>query len=147
MSASATTSNPVPFSEPPWLCGLPSPYYNESHRRWQKECRAFISEHLTQHAMEWEAAETVPEHVFGDFAKANMLVPNLPAPLPVAWLKKLGLDTLLGGLKAEEFDYTHQAIYTSEVQPPTPPHPDIHQLTPSLPHRWPAPASPAPRAH
>lgn len=115
MTTPATT-NPIPFSEPPWLCGLPSPYYTPSHRRWQAACRAFITENLSQHAMEWETAETVPAHVYGDFAKANMLVPNLPAPLPAAWLRRLGLGELPGGLQVEEFDYTHQAIYTSEVR-------------------------------
>ena len=113
----APPTNPLPFSEPPWLSGLPSPYYTPSHRRWQSACRAFISEHLTQHAMEWEAAETVPAHVYGGFAAANMLAPNLPAPLPAAWLRRLGLGELPGALQVEEFDYTHQAIYTSEVGP------------------------------
>jgi len=114
-AAAARSSNPVPFSEPPWLAGLPSPYYTPSHRRWQAACRAFISDRLTRHAVEWEVAETVPAHVYGDFAAANMLAPNLPAPLPAAWLRRLGLGELPGGLSVDEFDYTHQAIYTSEV--------------------------------
>lgn len=54
----------VPFSEPPWLCGLPSPYYNESHWRWQKYCRDFIDENLTKYALDWENAEEVPEEVY-----------------------------------------------------------------------------------
>lgn len=105
----------VPFSEPPYLSGLPSPYYNESHLRWQKTCRAFISENLLKHAIEWEREETVPEHVFTKFAEANFLIPNLPAPLPVAWLKKLGIHEMPGGIKVEEWDYLHTAIYIDEV--------------------------------
>src|SRR4051812_12445543 len=31
----------VPFSEPPYIVGLPSPYYKETHLRWQKACRKF----------------------------------------------------------------------------------------------------------
>ncbi|EKG19592.1 Acyl-CoA oxidase/dehydrogenase type 1 [Macrophomina phaseolina MS6] len=106
---------PTPFAEPPWLAGLPSPYYNASHRKWQRDIRAFIEEHLLQHAFEWEREETVPPHVFETFAAANMLLPNLPAPLPVEWLKKLGIHELLGGLKVEEFDYVHGAIYCDEM--------------------------------
>ncbi|KAI9827459.1 MAG: hypothetical protein M1832_004808 [Thelocarpon impressellum] len=106
---------PVPFSEPPWLNGLPSPYYNESHRRWQKICRAFIDENLTQHAMNWEREEAVPDEVWHKFAAANFLVPSLPAPLPVQWLKKLGVHEMPGGLKVEDWDYIHTAIYTDEM--------------------------------
>mgnify|MGYP001561870418 CR=1 FL=1 len=52
--------------------------------------RAFMEENLLKHAMEWEREETVPEHVFKKFADANFLIPNLPAPLPVEWLKEAG---------------------------------------------------------
>ncbi|GAB7356572.1 hypothetical protein MBLNU459_g7306t1 [Dothideomycetes sp. NU459] len=107
---------PVPFSEPPWLMGLPSPYYNESHRKWQKSCRAFIHEHLHQHAMEWENDGDVPAHVFDTFSKHDMLIPNLPAPLPVAVLKGLGIHELLGGLKVEDYDHIHFSIYISEMK-------------------------------
>lgn len=65
--------------------------------------------------MEWETAETVPPHVWDNFAKANMLIPSLPAPLPVAWLKKLGIHDILGVVKVEEWDYLHMAIYSDEV--------------------------------
>jgi hypothetical protein len=66
--------------------------------------------------MEWDQNELVPESVFKTFAEHNMLVPSLPAPLPVDWLKKLGIHTLLGGVKVEEFDYLHMMIYTDEVR-------------------------------
>lgn len=106
---------PVPFSEPPYLAGLPSPYYSHSHLKWQKACRAFIQENLHQHAMEWETEEDVPSEIFQKFAAANMLVPSLPAPLPVDWLKKLGVHDILGAVTVEEWDYTHTAIYTDEA--------------------------------
>lgn len=106
---------PTPFAEPSWLAGLPSPYHTASHRKWQRDIRSFIEEHLLQHAFEWDTQETVPPHVFETFAQANMLVPNLPAPLPAAWLRRLGLGELLGGLKVEDFDYLHNAIYCDEM--------------------------------
>ena len=106
---------PVPFSEPPYLCGLPSPYYTSSHILWQKACRAFIDQNLSQYAMEWEREGAVPEHIFSTFAEANMLIPALPAPLPVAWLKKLGINSILGTVKIEEWDYLHTMIYCDEV--------------------------------
>ena len=115
MAKPVISQNPVPFSEPPWLCGVPSPYYNDSHRKWQRACRGFIAEHLNDYAVEWEKAEHVPSHVYGDFAAARMLIPSLPAPLPVAQLKKAGIYELPGGLRVEDFDYFHGAIYGHEM--------------------------------
>ncbi|KAJ5515542.1 hypothetical protein N7527_007102 [Penicillium freii] len=88
--------NPIPFSEPPYLRGLPSPYITPAHRRFQQACRKFATENLIQHALEWEREGTVPEHVFHTFCKHNMLLPNMPAPLPVDWLKRLGINDILG---------------------------------------------------
>lgn len=107
---------PIPFSEPPWLLGLPSPYYNDSHKKWQKICRAFISQHLTPDALEWETDGNVPEHVFQTFSQHNMLLPNLPAPLPINMLKRMGITELEGGLEIEKFDYMHFAIYITEMR-------------------------------
>ena len=106
---------PVPFSEPPWLSGLPSPYYTESHRTWQKACRTFIQQNLLDRALEWDANETLPDTVFSVFAECRMLLPSLPAPLPVGWLKRLGIHDFLGVLKVDDFDYLHCAIYIDEV--------------------------------
>jgi acyl-CoA dehydrogenase len=105
----------IPFAEPPWINGLPTPIFKETHFKWQAAIRPFIEKHLLTHAREWERAETVPDHVFSDFAKANMLIPALPAPLPVAWLKRLGIHELLGGLKVEDFDYLHAIIFADEM--------------------------------
>jgi acyl-CoA dehydrogenase len=106
----------IPFSEPPYLCGLPSPYYTESHLKWQKACREFIDTNLNQNALEWDTDETLPESVFQKFADAHMLVPSLPAPLPVEWLKKLGIHDILGVVKVEDFDYIHNLIFCDEVR-------------------------------
>jgi acyl-CoA dehydrogenase len=105
---------PVPFSEPPWLSGHPSPYYNDSHRQWQKYCREFISDNLTKYAMRWENEGAIPEDTYAKFAAANMLIPNLPAPLPVATLKQAGIHKI-GPLKVEDFDNFHGSIYVSEM--------------------------------
>ncbi|KAI1265680.1 short-chain specific acyl-CoA dehydrogenase mitochondrial precursor [Xylariaceae sp. FL1019] len=106
---------PIPFSDPSWLMGLPSAHFTDSHRKWQQTIRPFIQKHLIDRAVEWEKLETVPAEVFGEFAKANMLLPALPAPLPVDWLKRLGIHQLPGGLKVEDFDYLHSLIYSDEM--------------------------------
>jgi acyl-CoA dehydrogenase len=106
--------NPIPFSEPPYIRGLPSPYITPAHRRFQQACRKFATENLIQHALEWEREGTVPEHVFHTFCKHNMLLPNMPAPLPVDWLKRLGINDILG-VKVEDWDYIYTGIYCDEV--------------------------------
>jgi acyl-CoA dehydrogenase len=55
------------------------------------------------------------EDLYSKFAAKNFLIPNLPSPLPVKWLKKLGIHTLPGGLKVEEYDYLHTLIYVDEM--------------------------------
>ncbi|KAI7321767.1 Acyl-CoA dehydrogenase [Hortaea werneckii] len=112
-TASGTT--PVPFSDPPYLCGLPSPYYTPALRKWQKVCRDFISEHLTPYAWDWDREETVPPHLFETFAKHNMLIPTLPSPLPVRQLKEAGIHDIMGAVKVEDFTYFHNLIYSDEM--------------------------------
>jgi len=56
----------------------------------------------------------VPDHLFHTFAKHNMLIPNMPAPLPVEWLKRLGIHDILG-TTVEEWDYLHTGIYLDEI--------------------------------
>lgn len=111
----ATTSVAVPFSEPPYLVGLPSPYYTPELRKWQKAVREFTTEHLHQYAFEWEKEETVPEHVFQTFVKHHMLIPTLPSPLPVKELKAAGIHDILGVVKVEDFTYFHTLIYNDEM--------------------------------
>ncbi|ROV95284.1 hypothetical protein VPNG_08942 [Cytospora leucostoma] len=93
----------------------PSNSPRETHRRWQANVRSFVESNLLRHAVEWDKAELVPPHVFETFARANMLIPALPAPLPVGWLKRLGIHELLGELKVEDFDYLHALIYADEM--------------------------------
>ena len=105
----------IPFSEPPYLAGQPTPYYSSSHLSWQKASRAIVQENLNERAMDWEREGTVPPEVFRKFAAANMLVPSLPAPLPVKWLKRVGVHDILGAIKVEDWDYLHTAIFADEV--------------------------------
>lgn len=43
-----------------------------------------------------------------------MLIPNLPSPLPVEWLRSVGINKV-GPVKIEEFDYIHTSIYLAEM--------------------------------
>lgn len=109
----STKSSPIPFAEPSYLCGLPSPYFQATHLAFQQRCRAFFNEHFLPYVLEWETAGTVPEHVWTLFNKHNMLLPNLKSPLPVKWLRRLGLNDILG-VPVDEWDYLHTAIWVDE---------------------------------
>lgn len=108
-----TVPSAIPFAEPAYLRGLPSPYFQPTHLAFQKRCRAFMEEHFLPFALEWETAGTVPPHVFDLFNEHNMLLPNLKSPLPVEWLHKLGRTHILG-VPVEEWDYLHTAIWVDE---------------------------------
>jgi acyl-CoA dehydrogenase len=104
----------VPFLEPPWLAGHPSPYYNDSHKAWQRHCREFITENLTKHALQWENDGAMPEDVYQTFSRANMLIPCLPSPLPLEHLRQVGIHQI-GPVKIEDFNSFHGSIYVSEM--------------------------------
>lgn len=110
----AKTTVNVPFSEPPYLNGLPTFWLTPELKQWQEKCRAFITEHLTLGAWDWDKEETLPPSVFQTFAKHHMLIPSLPAPLPVPELKAAGIHDILG-VKVEDFTYWHTYIYGDEM--------------------------------
>ncbi|TPX08641.1 uncharacterized protein E0L32_009830 [Thyridium curvatum] len=105
----------IPLSEPSWLRGLPSPFYNESHFRFQRACRAFLDKNLHRDALDWERAGDVPADLFATFAKANFVLPALPSPLPVEWLRRLGINEMPGGVPIEKWDTIHCMIYSDEM--------------------------------
>jgi acyl-CoA dehydrogenase len=112
-----TKKNPlteVPFSEPPYLLGLPSPFYKATHLKFQKACRAWLDQHFTPYCLEWENQGTLPEGLFDKFNQHNMLLPNLPSPLPVEWLHQVGIRDILG-TPVEEWDYVHTGIWVDEM--------------------------------
>jgi acyl-CoA dehydrogenase len=76
------TSVPVPFSEPPYLTGLPSAYYKETHFKWQKTCRAFAEETMMPYAAEWERNGDVPgrAHVYTSTSQHPNSVQRISTP-------------------------------------------------------------------
>jgi hypothetical protein len=56
------TADP-PFSEALWLSRGYSPYYDDSHRRLQKEVREYVEASIAPHCEQWEKQGFVPPEV------------------------------------------------------------------------------------
>jgi acyl-CoA dehydrogenase len=108
----------TPFAEPPWLRGLPSANYTESHRRWQRQCREFVGKTLVEEGANWELEGDIPAGIWEAFTESHMLLACLQPPLPVRELHSLGITELPGGVKIEDFDYIHSAIFADELGTP-----------------------------
>lgn len=53
----------IPFADPLWLNRGYSPYYNDSHRRLQKEVREYVDTYIAPFCEEWEKQGVLPQEV------------------------------------------------------------------------------------
>ncbi|CCU97476.1 unnamed protein product [Malassezia sympodialis ATCC 42132] len=101
----------VPYAEPSWLVEpFHSPYYNESHRRFQKAVRVFCEEHVFPVAEACEANGKRP-----DIELIKLMGENGLNAMRLGPGKHLHGRKLLGDVKPEEFDYFHELIITQEL--------------------------------
>ncbi|KAF4898142.1 Acyl-CoA dehydrogenase [Colletotrichum viniferum] len=68
----------APWGEPAWFNALESPYYNDSHRRFQAYVREFVDTNLLPYAQEWEAAGECPLAARLQFAKSGLAFLDVP---------------------------------------------------------------------
>jgi len=105
----------VPFVDPPAFTGNNSPYYNETHFRFQKATRAFVQEHLAvQAASDDLAGIGADKELKKKCAMAGLFVCRLgPGP----WLAEAVANgvKIPGDVKPEEFDYFHEMIIHQEM--------------------------------
>ncbi|KZT27067.1 acyl-CoA dehydrogenase NM domain-like protein [Neolentinus lepideus HHB14362 ss-1] len=102
----------VPYAEPTWLSnGFHSPYYTESHRRFQTAVRTFFMEVVQPDALRCEEnGKRISQEVVDQLAANNIIAMRLGPG------KHLKGRSLMGGIvKPEEFDYFHELIVNLEV--------------------------------
>ncbi|PSN66692.1 acyl-CoA dehydrogenase NM domain-like protein [Corynespora cassiicola Philippines] len=115
----------IPFADPLWHHqSRPSPYYNESHFRLQRELRAYVSEHISPNCAEWEAAGHIPTSVLERHASLGYSAVSI-FPLAEAHhlqpttsqldASQLGQQRLPAGIKAEEWDAFHDLVFIDEM--------------------------------
>jgi alkylation response protein AidB-like acyl-CoA dehydrogenase len=102
--------SPVPYAEPLWLRPqFKSPYFKDSHKKFQKEVRKFIDQYVTPEAQEKEkSGEYISQELIDRMAANDMLAMRLGPG------KHLHGKNLLGVVKGEEFDYLHDLIQAQE---------------------------------
>jgi hypothetical protein len=104
----------VPYGEPLWLRPqFHSPYYNESHRRYQQAVREFVDEHVTPEAL---AREKDGKYISQDLV--NKMVENNLIAAKLGPGKHLHGRNILGVLDGKDFDYFHDMITVQEFVRP-----------------------------
>lgn len=102
----------VPYGEPMYLQGFPSPYFKESHHELRKLCRKFIAEEILEDALECEASGDAPDPELRLKCGEVGLVAMVQGP---GEHLKMAPNGLMGGcVKPEEFDYFHELIVQEE---------------------------------
>ncbi|KAJ6072666.1 hypothetical protein N7467_010751 [Penicillium canescens] len=109
MSSSAVTS--VPFADPLWLNRRCSPFYNDSHRRLQKEVRNYVDTHIAPFCEEWEKQGFVPPEVQKLHAELGY---TAVASFPVA-AEYLDGQRLPGDINPYEWDGFHDLVVIDEL--------------------------------
>lgn len=54
----------VPYGDPLWYSGNPTPYYNESHVRFRAAMREFVEKEITPNAHKWDEDKKMPAEIY-----------------------------------------------------------------------------------
>ena len=105
-----TFGSTLPWAEPPWYTGRPSPYYNDSHRHLRNEVRKWVEDNVDTEA--WEAAGEVPKEIYLKCAKDGLLMPIAAGRrIPKEWYGY----PIIGGIKPEEWNGFHDMVLWDEL--------------------------------
>ncbi|PKY09422.1 acyl-CoA dehydrogenase NM domain-like protein [Aspergillus campestris IBT 28561] len=106
-----TSYSDVPFADPVWLTRQYSPYYNDSHRRLQREARAYVDTHILPFCDEWEKQGEVPAEVHRRHAELGY---TAVASFPLA-ADYLQGQRLPGDIDPRKWDGFHDLIVIDEL--------------------------------
>eukprot|EP00928_Gymnodinium_smaydae_P065168 TRINITY_DN48346_c0_g1_i1.p1 TRINITY_DN48346_c0_g1~~TRINITY_DN48346_c0_g1_i1.p1 ORF type:complete len:412 (-),score=91.66 TRINITY_DN48346_c0_g1_i1:98-1333(-) len=78
----AVFGSEVPYAEPAWYRGVPTPYYERKHAIFREKCRKYVDEHLRPYVDAWDEAGTCPiEELRKSAHAAGVLSPWAPKEL------------------------------------------------------------------
>ncbi|KAJ5858591.1 hypothetical protein N7534_003868 [Penicillium rubens] len=96
----------IPYAEPPWLCGLPSPYIRDSHRKLQRAMRDWVEK-------TGKKSSRLPQDLYKACAEAGILMPMAAgATIPQEWRNSY---PIMGDIEASEWDGFHDFIIHDEM--------------------------------
>lgn len=101
----------VPYGDPQWYRGFPSPYYNDSHKRVRAAMREFVEREIAPFCHQWDEAKTFPKDLFAKCYKAGFLGSAAGVP----WNTEFCGDNIVAGVKPEEYDAFHSFIIIDEL--------------------------------
>eukprot|EP01061_Rhynchopus_euleeides_P001973 TRINITY_DN114_c0_g3_i1.p1 TRINITY_DN114_c0_g3~~TRINITY_DN114_c0_g3_i1.p1 ORF type:complete len:523 (+),score=247.04 TRINITY_DN114_c0_g3_i1:95-1663(+) len=101
----------VPYADPNFLQGLPSPYYDESHLRFRNAVAEFREKELAPIAEQSDRQGKYPTlDLYKKMGKAGILLARLgPGPWVKDAKEKLGIS-LPGGVEPEQYNYFHEMM-------------------------------------
>ena len=106
----STFGSNLPWAEPAWYGGRPSPYYKDSHRHLRNVVRQWVEDNVRTE--EWEAAGEVPKEVYLKCARDGLLMPIAAGrKIPKEWYGY----PIIGGIKPEEWDGFHDLVLWDEL--------------------------------
>lgn len=102
----------LPWAEPAWYTGRPSPYYKESHRRLRKAVRDWVEVNVIPNIEYWEVDGKVPDSIYHQCAKDGLLMPIAAGRrIPEEWRDY----PIIGSIKPEEWDGFHDFVLWDEL--------------------------------
>ncbi|KDN52137.1 acyl-CoA dehydrogenase NM domain-like protein [Tilletiaria anomala UBC 951] len=111
------TKPTIPFSEAPWISGLPSPYFKESHKKLREFVRRWTDQHLFPNAARLEESGKADPKIYAQAAKDGLLIPfALGAKIPRKLYDEFAEGIKLpAGIEPEEWDHFHDYVLCDEL--------------------------------
>lgn len=100
--------NLAPWSEPAWSQGIPSPYYNESHKKLRNALREYFDKHILPDSLEWEAKGEAPRSEALRWARSGFSFADVPSEYRPKDIPGPA------GIPVDELDVFHTLVSTDE---------------------------------
>lgn len=101
--------NPAPWSEPAWYHGIPSPYYNDSHKKLRNAVREYVNTEILPDSLEWEEKGEVPETSRLKWARSGYAFSDVPLEYRP---KEIPFPA---GIPIDQLDAFHLLVQTDET--------------------------------
>jgi len=102
---------PILYASPSWYQDLPSPYYNESHKKFGFAMRAFVEEYIKPFSQDWDERGEVPVELLRKAQEKGWLAGSCGHQ----WPREFAGDVIAGNVNPEEWNGFHEIILHEEL--------------------------------